>query len=126
MGTLGQWPGVTYSFSSAYIPGWQQTQVIPKLAQAAFIAITEIYSKLVLHGTEQGFIDDSEFLLVTIRVLLLLVPLPSDELLACCSPHYSTCLQLQMGQSWLVASESLSGRQINGRSLVLGLETKFP
>lgn len=98
--------------------------VLPKLAQATFIPITEIYSKLVLHRTEQGFIEDSEFLLVTIRVLLLLVPLPSDELLACCSPHYSVCLQLQMGQSWLAASESLSGRQRNGRSLALGLACK--
>lgn len=62
-----------------------------------------------------------KFLLATARVLLLQVPLSSDELLMHCSPRCSVRPQLQIEQSWLTASQSLCGRQINGRSLEQGL-----
>lgn len=62
-----------------------------------------------------------KFLLATARVLLLQVPLSSDELLMRRSLRCSVRPQLQIEQSWLTASQSLCGRQINGRSLEQGL-----
>lgn len=46
-----------YSQLSLY-PRLAANSVLSKLAQAASIPITEIYSKLPLHRTEQGFIKD--------------------------------------------------------------------
>lgn len=55
---LGTVAGCYVQLQLSLYPGLAANSMLSKLAQATFILIMEIYSKLVLHGTELGFIED--------------------------------------------------------------------
>lgn len=112
----GQWLGVMSSLSSACLLSCQQT-LLSELAQATFIPITEIYSKPVPHRMKQNFIRLCEFLLTTVRALLLPVLLPSNEFLTFSrlQPHMDRVLE-EPGSLW--------GKQRNVRITDLGLAWK--